>query len=61
MAYTVEKHRGLWWVIDDEGYEARSVGYDFKYEALASARLCEAEDKIESQKKAAFINRVLAR
>lgn len=44
MAYTVEKHRGLWWVIDNDGYEARAVGYDTKKEALVSARICEKED-----------------
>ncbi len=59
MNYTVEKHRGKWWVIDSEGYEARSIGWDYKYEALESARICEVDDVLEAKRKEQFINSVL--
>jgi hypothetical protein len=58
-AYTVEKHRGLWWVIDAEGYEARSVGYETKTEALQSAKIVEQEDAAYDFKKQAFIDKVM--
>jgi hypothetical protein len=42
--YHVAKARGLWWVIDRDGYEVSYVGYDTKAQALDAARVREDED-----------------
>jgi hypothetical protein len=42
--YTIEKHRGLWRLIDAEGYETNYVGYDTKKEALEAAKIRTADD-----------------
>lgn len=45
MKYSVAQRNRVWWVIDADGYEVSYVWHDTKREALASARLREAEDK----------------
>ena len=42
--YTVAKRDGLWWVLDEDGYEISYVGYETKKEALELARVRAAED-----------------
>jgi hypothetical protein len=41
----VTKARGLWWVLDEDGYEVSYVGYDTKREALESARVFQADER----------------
>jgi len=45
--YSVAKARGLWWIIDADGFEVSYVGYEFKKEAEAAARTRAAEDALE--------------
>lgn len=44
MHYTVAKARGLWWVLDVEGYEVSYVGHDTKAAATAAAKVRGYED-----------------
>ncbi len=53
--YTLEQHRGLWWVIDHEGYEVSYVGYETKREAEEARRI----QIIDDAKKAKFIARMM--
>lgn len=43
--YTVTKRDGLWWVVDADGFETSYVGHDFKYEAVAAAKVRAADDE----------------
>jgi hypothetical protein len=44
--YKIEKHRGLWWLIDEEGYEVSYIGYETKREAIDAAKVRVEEDEI---------------
>ena len=48
-AYTVEKRGKLWYVLDEDGYD-RTMGYEFKYEALDAARIAAADDREEAER-----------
>ena len=47
MKYTVAKSKsnGLWWVLDEDGFEVSYIGYDFKKDALEAARVRRQEDR----------------
>jgi hypothetical protein len=45
--YKIEKHRGLWWLIDEEGYECNWVGHETKREAIEAAKVREEDDAKE--------------